>query len=71
VQDKVPVLSIAVLFGLKFAFDAMTETGYFAGVLRVLLYGILSFFALGLYPFISVRSDLLHSETLDTKPVAE
>ena len=55
-------LTIVLLFGLKFAFAAITETGYLAGALRVIRYGIVTFFALGIYPYISIRAGLAESE---------
>ena len=63
-------LMIVLLFGLKFAFAAITETGYLAGMLRVIRYGLLTFFALGVYPYISIRAGLAQSEKVKNEAVA-
>lgn len=60
------IIAVAVLFGLKFAFAAITETGTLAGILRVIRYGTLAFVALGLWPYISVQVGLMQSG--ETKP---
>jgi membrane-associated phospholipid phosphatase len=64
-------ITIAILIGLDIAFAAITETGMLAGLLRVMRYAIVGFFALGLWPYICVRTGLMtHIESSESKPEA-
>lgn len=55
------VFAIIVLMGLGIAFDAITETGTLAAILRVTRYGIVAIFALAIWPYLSIRLNLMQT----------
>jgi membrane-associated phospholipid phosphatase len=61
-------VTVAVLLILNIVFDAITETGYLAGILRVIRYATVAFMALGLWTYISVRARLMQTESMESQP---
>jgi membrane-associated phospholipid phosphatase len=57
-------VTVALLLSLDIVFDAIAETGYLAGILRVLRYAAVAFMALGLWTYFSVQARLLQTETV-------
>jgi membrane-associated phospholipid phosphatase len=57
-------VTVALLLSLDIVFDAIAETGYLAGVLRVIRYAAVAFMALGLWTYFSVRARLLQTESI-------
>jgi membrane-associated phospholipid phosphatase len=56
-------LAVLVLIGLGIAFDAIAETGTLAAILRVIRYGIVAAFALAIWPWLSIRLNLMQTNT--------
>lgn len=56
------VLAVILLMGLGVAFDAITETGVLAAILRVTRYGLVTAFALALWPYLSIKLNLMRAE---------
>lgn len=56
------VLAVVLLKGLGIAFDAITQTGVLEATLRVIRYGLTLFFAMALWPYLSIRFNLMNSE---------
>lgn len=56
------VLAVVLLMGLGVAFDAITETGILAAILRVIRYGLVTAFALALWPYLSIKLNLMRAE---------
>lgn len=56
-------LAIGLLMGLGIAFDAISETGVLAAILRVIRYGVVAAFALAIWPYLSIRLNLMQKKT--------
>jgi hypothetical protein len=65
------ILCVALLFGLDFAFEAIAETGTLAGILRVIRYGTVAYFALLTWPTVCVRIGFMPVEEVSKQDEAE
>ncbi|MEL7434945.1 MAG: phosphatase PAP2 family protein [Chloroflexota bacterium] len=63
------VLVLGVLFGLSPLFDAISETGTTAYVLRLVRYGAAGLVAIAIVPLLCVQLGLMHSENTEPEPI--
>jgi membrane-associated phospholipid phosphatase len=59
-------LAVVLLIVLGFVADAISETGLLAYILRVLRYAAVAFFALGFWPWLSIKFGLMEQDSGQT-----
>jgi len=63
-------LAVVLLKGMGIAFDVISQTGVLGSFLRIIRYGLLAFFALAIWPYLSIRFNLMEADIKENTSTA-